>query len=127
MKTMKFLNKLLGVLALVACLSSVAYGQDKGVVIDKIIARVDNYVVLLSDVEKGYQSIFENGETPGPNARCELLQGLIVNKIMVAKAEIDSVIVEDATVTSELTRRMRYFEMQAGGADKPALPDAQGT
>jgi peptidyl-prolyl cis-trans isomerase SurA len=95
-----------------------AHAQTSGVVADKIIARVDNYIVLLSDLERAYQSIYESGEVPGPNSRCEILQGLIVNKMLMAKAEIDSVVVEEAQVSGELSRRMRYFELQAGGAER---------
>ncbi len=118
---MKYMNKWL---LAVACFFSVlgqfeAQAQvNSEIVVDKIIARVDNYVVLLSDLEKGYQSIYESGEVPGPNARCEILQGLIINKMMVAKAEIDSVMVEDSQVDSELSRRMRYFALQAGGEER---------
>lgn len=115
---MKYLNRLTWLVLGLLAWSNMAYAQKNGEVIDKIIARVDNYVVLLSDLEKGYQSIYESGEVPGPNARCEILQGLVVNKMLVAKAEIDSVMVEESRVDSELARRMQYFALQAGGEER---------
>jgi peptidyl-prolyl cis-trans isomerase SurA len=46
------------------------------------------------------------------------LQGLVVNKVLLAKAEIDSVIVDDKRVDGELDRRMQYYEMQFGSREK---------
>ena len=113
---MKFIKPVLLGFALVFAFSNLALGQ-KRIVVDKIIARVDNYVIYLSDLEQAYQSIIVDKGDPGPNARCEILQGLIVNKIMMAKAEIDSVIVEDIFVDAELERRMQYFIVSAGGEE----------
>ncbi|MFA9199239.1 MAG: peptidylprolyl isomerase, partial [Aquirufa sp.] len=50
-----------------------------------------------------------------PN-RCQILEGLVVNKLMLAKAEIDSVIVEDKRIEAELNSRMEQMEGQYGSA-----------
>lgn len=93
-------------------------GQDDGVVIDKIIAKVDNYIILKSDLEKAYLDYLSRGEFNQGNARCQLLENLVVNKMMVAKAEIDSVIVEDAEVQSNLSRRLDYMISQIGSVEE---------
>jgi peptidyl-prolyl cis-trans isomerase SurA len=36
-------------------------GQDTGFVVDKIIAKVDNYIVLKSELEVGYQAYLADG------------------------------------------------------------------
>lgn len=93
------------------------FGQEKdGVVIDKIIAKVDNYIVLKSDLETAYLSYLASGNAATPDAKCRILGQLISQKLMVAKAEIDSVIVTDMEVTANLDNRMQMILSQYGGS-----------
>lgn len=89
-----------------------AKGQD--VSIDKIIAKVDNYIILKSDLEKAYLEFLSQGEISQGLAKCDILENLVINKMLVAKAEIDSVVVEDAQVQQNLARRMDYIISQVG-------------
>ena len=73
-----------------------------GIVIDKIVAKVDDYAVLMSDVEKAYLDLLSRGVVSGPEAKCDILESLITQKMLLAQAEIDSVIVIDAEVSLEL-------------------------
>ena len=102
------------VLAL-AC-PDIARAQENppAVVIDEIIAKVDNYIILKSDLERIYQDYLANGGTPGMEARCQYLALLIRNKLMLAKAEIDSVVVLDAEVDDNTQRRMDMILAQSG-------------
>lgn len=92
--------------------------QKEPVTVDKIIAKVDNYIVLKSDLEKAYIDFLSRGEFRGSNAKCQILEQLVVNKMLVAKAEIDSVIVEDAEVQGNLSRRMEYMISQIGSREE---------
>ncbi len=92
---------------------SIAQGQQ-GISVDKIIARVDNYYILRSELEELYQSYKTEGQTP---QRCQLLESLIINKMLLAKAEIDSVTVEDKDVDNQLDGRMSYM-IQRFGSEK---------
>ncbi|MCX6217700.1 peptidylprolyl isomerase [Spirosoma sp.] len=92
-----------------------AFGQGQGVSLNKIIAKVDNYYVLRSDLEEAYQSYVGQNQTPPQ--KCQLLESLVINKMMLAKAEIDSVVVDDKIVDSELDSRMQYM-VQQFGSDK---------
>ncbi|GAB2788876.1 peptidylprolyl isomerase [Rhabdobacter roseus] len=109
-----FLRNSLIVGLLLAAWSS--FGQDKpGVSIDKIIARVDNYYILNSELEEIYQSYVAGGQK-APD-RCQLLESLIINKMLLAKAEIDSVTVEDKMVDNQLDGRMGQM-IQRFGSEK---------
>ncbi len=90
--------------------------EPKGTVVDKIIAKVDNYVVLKSDLENAYQNYLTNGNPPSQEARCNILSSLVVNKLMVAKAEIDSVVVTDAEVDNNTQQRMQVLMQNAGNS-----------
>lgn len=98
---------------LVGCLLTVpTFGQGQGVSLNKIIAKVDNYYVLRSDLEEAYQSYVGQNQTPPQ--KCQLLESLVINKMMLAKAEIDSVVVEEKLVDNELDQRMQYMIQQFG-------------
>jgi peptidyl-prolyl cis-trans isomerase SurA len=88
--------------------------ENKGFVVDEIIAKVDNYIVLKSELERAYQDYLTNGGSPSQEARCQYLVILIRNKLMLAKAEIDSVVVLDAEVDANTQRRMDMILSQSG-------------
>jgi peptidyl-prolyl cis-trans isomerase SurA len=92
-------------------------GQDNpGFLVDKIIVKVDNYIVLKSELEGTYQSYLADGNIASEDAKCGLLNRLIVNKLMVAKAEIDSVVVTDESVDQNTTRRMQLILQNSGNS-----------
>lgn len=95
------------------------FAQSDGIIVDKIIVKVNDYIILKSDLEKAYQSAIENTQQQlPPEAKCQILQQLLINKMLVAKAEIDSVMVSDVEVNNNLDRRMAYFEQQFGSLQK---------
>ncbi len=96
----------------------VGQSSDDGIIIDRIAAKVDNYIILKSEVEKAYLDFLSRGEYRSSNAKCEILQQLVVNKMMVAQAEIDSVMIDDAEVNSNLDRRMSLMLQQFGGDEE---------
>lgn len=98
------------------CFSLTNFGQGQsGVVLDKIIARVDNHYILSSELEEMYNSYAANGQK-APE-KCQILESLIINKMLLAKAEIDSVTVEDKDVDNELDGKMSYM-IQRFGSEK---------
>lgn len=107
--------------AIIFLAASTAYAQSAnensaGIVIDKIVAKVDNNIVLKSDVERAYLDYLSNGGKPSERNKCGLLAQLISGKLMVAKAEIDSVIVTEDIVDRNLEERFRMILGQFGGS-----------
>ena len=92
-------------------------GRPRGMeVLDGIAVKVDNQIVLRSDVENIYlqEMARAEGKPTPPDLKCKILQSLVLNKLMLARAEVDSVVVPDKQVSGELDRRMAYFAQQAG-------------
>ena len=58
------------------------------------------------------------GERISGNTKCAVLKDLVTNKLLVAKAEIDSVIVEDNQVDQELNSRMALIINQIGSEEE---------
>ena len=84
--------------------------------LDGIIVKVDNQIVLQSDVELvyGQEVARAQGKPLPPDLKCKILQSLVLNKLMLARAEVDSVTVTDQQVNGEVDRRMNYFVQQIG-------------
>jgi peptidyl-prolyl cis-trans isomerase SurA len=113
---MKFLQlRKLGALLLLAFICAHAQGQETGgFIVDKIIAKVDNYILIKSELERAYQDYLTNGGSPSEEAKCQYLALLVRNKLMLAKAEIDSVVVMDAEVDLNTENRMDMILAQSG-------------
>lgn len=104
-------NKLSVILITLICsltLLQDAHAQYSGAKrIDNIVAKVDNYIVLRSDLENAHLEAQRNAE--GRLRKCDVLRQLVMEKVLLAKAEIDSVIVSEDEVNANLDRRLQYF------------------
>jgi peptidyl-prolyl cis-trans isomerase SurA len=98
--------------------SSLKAQDEGGFVIDEIIAKVDNYIVLKSELERAYQDYVANGGQATQEAKCQFLALLLRNKLMMAKAEIDSVVVLDAEVDMNTQNRIDMILQQSGNSEE---------
>lgn len=97
-----------------------------GQVLDKIVAKVDNNILLESEVQQTYvEAVAQSQQGIDPPTRCQVFESLMVNKLMVAKAEIDSVMVTDAEVMLQVENRFNQVMQQFGG-DEATLAKAYG-
>lgn len=93
-----------------------------GQVLDKIVAKVDNNILLESDVQQTFlEAIAQTQQGMTPPTRCEIFETLIINKLMVAKAEIDSVVVTDPEVMLQTENRFNMVLQQFGGNEDMIL------
>src|SRR5688572_26773253 len=90
--------------------------EPQGFVVDKIIGKVDNYIVLKSELDKAYLEYVGNGGQGGDQTRCQFMALLLRNKLMMAKAEIDSIVVSDDEVDANTERRMGMILTQYQGS-----------
>ncbi len=86
--------------------------------LDKIAGVVGSSIILQSDIELSYANYLAQGGAPNPAVKCQVIQGLISQKILAQQAIIDSIDVKDDEVDNEVDRRMRTMEQRAGGQDK---------
>lgn len=98
-------------------LSQTILAQGKS--LDRIAAKVDNYIVLQSDVEGMYAEMAASNK--GVADRCGVLQQLLLTKLLAAKAEIDSVGVDDKDIESTLERRMDYMVRTQFGSEEKLI------
>jgi len=102
-------------LALISPLTS--HAQDK--VVDEIVAVVGSHPILWSDVETQYQQARVQGVAGDPMMmRCRIFEELLFQKLLLYQSEIDSLVIGDDMVDSELDRRLRYYIQQFGSQEK---------
>jgi len=86
--------------------------------IDGIIATVGDYIVLDSDIDKGYLEITSQGGSTKDITRCQMLGKLLEDKLYAHQAIQDSIIVSDAEVRSMMEERLNYMMQQVGDINK---------
>jgi peptidyl-prolyl cis-trans isomerase SurA len=109
------------ILVLVAVLLTVSFSLKAQVapkIIDKIVAGVGSNIILKSDLEAQIVSLRAQGLLVDDNTRCELMEELLFQKLLLHQAMLDSVVVSEAEVEGELDRRMNYFISQIGSQKK---------
>ncbi len=90
---------------------SILQAQPKRTLLDKIIANVGDHITLHSDIEEQYNAMSYKPD----DARCVILDQLLVQSLLLNQAEIDSVLVPDEEVEAQLDARVgRILEMMGG-------------
>jgi peptidyl-prolyl cis-trans isomerase SurA len=94
-------------------LSNQTNAQDK--VVDQIVAVVGKNIILKSDIEGMYQQQQAQGITSEGDMKCEILENLLVEKLLLAEAELDTtIIVSDSQINQNLEQRIQYFISHLG-------------
>lgn len=83
--------------------------------IDKTIVLIGNDMIMLSDLENEVQMMSARGFTADRNARCQILEEMLVSKLFLNQARIDSLEINDANVESALSQRIDEVMTQLGG------------
>ncbi len=87
--------------------------------VDKVVGIVDDKIVLLSDIESQYlQYAQQYQQDLDAKIKCNILDQLLTQKLLIAQAQIDSVVINDDEVEGELDKRIRYFSNITGGQSK---------
>jgi len=96
-------------------LASTALAQPtSGTLIDKIIAKVDQQVLLQSELETAHQQYLLQGGQATPQLKEKILENLIFSKLILAQAHRDAVTVPQEDIDREFDQQMRYLISQLG-------------
>jgi peptidyl-prolyl cis-trans isomerase SurA len=104
------------ILFLSLIVSSLSYTQEK--VIDKVVAKIGEKVILLSELEMQKIQLIQEKVEITPETECLIIEDLMFQYLLLNQADLDSVTVPDQQVEAELEQRIRYFEAQIGGREK---------
>lgn len=96
---------------------NVSFGQNLKP-IDKIVAKVGEEYILLSDIQNQKLSLQQNNIQATDAMDCEILEGLMYEKLLTNQAVIDSVEVGDEIVNQEMESRLQVIAQQIGSIDR---------
>ena len=106
-------------------LAAACFAQETGKVVDRVVAVVDNEIILESELTQyvqfnlGSQAALDKLQ-PGQldTLRRMILDQLINQKVLLAKARQDTVKIESRVVDGELDARVKTLMDQAGGQER---------
>lgn len=93
-----------------------AHAQSQ--LLDRIVAIIGEEIILESDVDNQYNYMVINGQKDDGTLRCQVMDNLIVSKLLLNKAIQDSIEISEAEVEVEVDRRITYTLEQMGGEKK---------
>lgn len=109
-----------GVLVLLVLLILKAYRVEaQEQVIDEVVAVVGANFVLQSDIEAQYIQYRMQGVIKDARAtRCQILEDMLFQKLLLNQAELDSVQVTEDQIEQTMDARFRYYIQQFGSQEK---------
>ena len=92
----------------------ISFGQT----IDRVEAIIGDEILLSSEIETQYLQYLSQGNVESLSIKCEIIEDLLFQKLLVNQANVDSVEISDEEVRSEINKRINYFESQLGSISK---------
>ena len=103
-------------LAFIAISIQTTFAQK--VKIDGVAVVIGKNIVLDSDIEKFKQEVLLNSEGKIEISDCEMLEQLMLQKLLSHHAIVDSVTVSDSQVNTSVETNIAYFKQQYGSVEK---------
>lgn len=86
--------------------------------VESVAAVVGNEVIYLSDIENTVSDLKRSGDkTPVDQLRCSVFEQILVSKLFLDQARIDSITVTDDAIEGELNMRMNNAIRTAGSEE----------
>jgi peptidyl-prolyl cis-trans isomerase SurA len=89
------------------------YSQP-GQVVDQVTAVVGSKILLMSEIEVQYRQLLSQGISDSEELKCRIVDQMLMNKLLLNQAILDSVEVSETQVENELDRRLGYMVSQIG-------------
>jgi peptidyl-prolyl cis-trans isomerase SurA len=100
-------------LIILILLPSMIFAQDK--IVDQIVAVVGGNIILKSEIERMAIEQQAQGVTTEGDMKCEILENFLVDKLLVAEAELDTLIeVTPSQVNQQMDRQMAMYTSYLG-------------
>lgn len=86
-----------------------------------VSAVIGDFVILDSDIDKGYLELEQQGLSVEDVSRCQLLGKLMEDKLYAHHAKVDSLEVTDGEVNGRLDQQLAYILQQFGGDEEKMI------
>ncbi|PLX04822.1 MAG: peptidylprolyl isomerase [Marinilabiliales bacterium] len=87
-------------------------------VVDEVVAVVGSHIVMLSDIENQYYQYKQQGITFEGDLKCNILEELMYQKLLLNQAEYDSLEVTLKEVENVIDRKLGMFIDRIGDVEK---------
>ena len=105
--------KITGILLITVLFTTTLTAQDK--VVDQIVALVGGNIILKSEIERMHIEQQAQGVTTEGDMKCEILENYLVDKLLVAEAELDTLIeVTPSQVNQRMDQQMAMYVSYIG-------------
>ncbi len=91
---------------------------NKRIKIDGVAVVVGKNIVLDSDIDKFTKELQQRTEGKIDISNCEMLEELMIQKLIAHHAVVDSIVASDVEINSEVERNISYFKQQLGSIEK---------
>jgi len=123
MKKLKYILKVNSSLVVLVffLICFVSRAQKTPILVDEVIAVIGKNAIFKSDIDASVAQLKMQGAPNDFSTSCYVLQERLFEKLLVHKAEVDSVDVSDQEIDDAINRRMDYMLMRLGGSDEDFL------
>jgi len=94
------------------------FAQDDTLIVDQIVARVGDEIIIQSDVEAQYYQWLASGNAASRQAKCNVLEDILIQKLLINQAKIDSLFVSPSELEMQVDARIEVFIQQFGGVSE---------
>ena len=108
MENSKYMNKLFAFVCIGLLAINIQAQKKK---IDGVAAVVGKNIVLYSEVKAAKMQVEQENEN-SKITECEIIEKILTDKLLAHHAVVDSVEVDEATIQSEVDRKIAYFKHQ---------------
>jgi peptidyl-prolyl cis-trans isomerase SurA len=87
-------------------------------IIDRVVGVVAGNIILQSEIDAQIQQMTVSQEQVTDKTQCKLLEELLYQKLLLAQAQRDSLVVTEQQIEQEQDRRINYFIQQFGSEER---------
>ncbi|MCK5637737.1 MAG: peptidylprolyl isomerase [Flavobacteriaceae bacterium] len=115
LNNIKMIKKLL---IIVLAISGLQLNAQEKLKIDGVATVVGKNIVLDSEIDAFKEELIQQSDGKIEVSDCEMLEQIMSRKLLAHHADIDSVFVSEAEVSSQVQRKTDYFTQQLGSTEK---------
>jgi peptidyl-prolyl cis-trans isomerase SurA len=93
----------------------VTASNNQAQIVDEIVAVVADKIILRSEIEVAYEQAVRELGKGSDSLKIAILEQKLIENLLVLKAQIDSLPVNEERIDAELDERIRYFSQEYGG------------
>lgn len=94
----------------------ISFAQEEN--LDKIVAIVGDKIILKSEIEASMDEYRREDPNISDTVKCHLLEQMLLQKVLIEQAGLDSISVSDEEIEGALNNRIRYFVSMYGSEEK---------